>query len=225
MGEPKTKQTRTFSDGVLKRNPAWIQLLGLCPLLAVSTTVVNALGLALASTFVVVGSNVCISLLRKFILQNARLAVFVLVIASFTTIATLLLEAYAFALYMKIALFVQIIVTNCMILGRAESFASRQSVGKTFLDALGTAVGFSIALIGLGGIREILSQGTLLAGAELLFGSAAKGWTITLTDGGLWPLAGFAPGAFIVAGLLFALVKSLGRASTEQPPMQLKGES
>lgn len=219
MSEPNAKQTRTFSDGVLKRNPAWIQLLGLCPLLAVSTTVVNALGLALASAFVVVGSNVCISLLRKFVLQNARLAVFVLVIASFTTIATLLLEAYAFALYMKIALFVQIIVTNCMILGRAESFASRQSVGKTFLDALGTAVGFSIALIGLGSIREILSQGTLLAGADLLFGSTAKGWTITLTDGGLWPLAGFAPGAFIVAGLLFALVKSLGSASV------LKGEN
>ena len=130
----------TFNQAMLQRNPAWAQLLGLCPLLAVSNSVVNALGLAIASLFVVVGSNTVISLLRKIIPEIARLPCFVLIIATFTTVTSLWLEAFAFELYAKIALFVQIIVTNCMILGRAEAFASRQPVGRTILDALGTGL-------------------------------------------------------------------------------------
>ena len=137
----------TFNRGVLANNPAWAQLLGLCPLLAVSNSVVNALGLALASGFVLLGSNLTISLLRHRIPDVARLPCFVLIIATFTTITVMVLEAFAFTLYLRIALFVQIIVTNCMILGRAESFASRQPVGVAVLDALGTAVGFALALL------------------------------------------------------------------------------
>ena len=199
----------TFSSAVLARNPAWAQLLGLCPLLAVSSSLVNAMGLALASAFVVIGSNVCISALRRVIPEEARLPCFVLVIATFTTITSLLLEAYAYELYIKIALFVQIIVTNCMILGRAEAFASKQGIGRTFLDASGTAVGFAIALLSLGAVRELLSQGTLLADAELLFGATASGWQISIIEVQVLPLAAYAPGAFLVAGLMFALANAM----------------
>lgn len=195
-------------NAVLNNNPAWAQLLGLCPLLAVSNTTVNAVGLALASALVVIGSNITISALRQLIPEVSRLACFVLIIATFTTTTTMLLEAFAYGLYLKIALFVQIIVTNCMILGRAESFASRQSVGKASLDALGTALGFSLALLGLGMTREVLGQGTLFAGMDLLFGEQAASWLLQLGDGGIIPMASYPPGAFIVAGLLFALFQA-----------------
>jgi electron transport complex protein RnfE len=208
---------RPFARAVLENNPAWAQLLGLCPLLAVTTTAINALGLAMASAFVVIGSNVCISALRKLIPQEARLPAFVLIIATFTTMATLLLEAFAYPLYLKIALFVQIIVTNCMILGRAERYASHQPIDKAFKDAAGTALGFAMALLMLGSIREILGQGTLLTGAATLFGPIAADWQISFGNG-LWPLVSYAPGAFLVAGLLFAAINGLRSrpASVEQ---------
>ena len=169
-----------FSRATLANNPAWAQLLGLCPLLAVSNTVANATGLALASAFVVVGANTSISLLRRIIPDEARLPCFVLIIATFTTLTVMVLEAYAFDLYSRIALFVQIIVTNCMILGRAEVFASRQPVGRALMDALGTAAGFAIALLALGAVREVLGQGTLMADMDLLFGPAAAALAVEI---------------------------------------------
>ncbi|MEC7076779.1 MAG: electron transport complex subunit RsxE [Pseudomonadota bacterium] len=199
----------TFSRGVLVNNPAWAQLLGLCPLLAVSDSVVNALGLALASGFVLLGSNLMISTLRHRIPDVARLPCFVLIIATFTTLTVMLLEAFAFELYLRIALFIQIIVTNCMILGRAESFASRQPVGAAVLDALGTAVGFAIALLTLGAVREVLGYGTLLRDMDLLFGELAVHWIVHIATSGPLPLALFPPGAFLLAGLLFALVQGV----------------
>lgn len=206
--------TTVFTGAALRHNPAWAQLLGLCPLLAVSSTLINAIGLALASAFVVIGSNVCISALRRHIPELARLPCFVLIIATFTTVTTLILEAFAYTLYLKIALFVQIIVTNCMILGRAEAFASKQSVPRTLLDASGTAVGFAMVLLVMGAVREVLAYGTLLDGATALFGSAAADWPIHFGGPPLLPLAGYAPGAFLVAGLLFALANALLRPST-----------
>ncbi|MDG2277414.1 MAG: electron transport complex subunit RsxE [Pseudomonadales bacterium] len=197
-----------FSDAFIARNPAWIQLLGLCPLLAVSNSVANALGLALASTFVVVGSNVLIAAVRGGIPEFARLPVFVLIIATFTTLTTLLLEAYAYELYLKIALFVQIIVTNCMILGRAEAFASKQPVGRAFMDALGTGLGFAVALLILGAVREVVGQGTLFAELDVLLGPVAQNWQFDFAVSPL-PIAQYPPGAFIVAGLLLALGKRL----------------
>ena len=199
----------TFSRGVLVNNPAWAQLLGLCPLLAVSNSVVNALGLALASGFVLLGSNLMISSLRHRIPDVARLPCFVLIIATFTTLTVMLLEAFAFELYLRIALFIQIIVTNCMILGRAESFASRQPVGAAVLDALGTAVGFAIALLTLGAVREVLGYGTLLRDMDLLFGEPAVHWIVHFATSGPLPLALFPPGAFLLAGLLFALAQGV----------------
>ena len=203
----------TFADAAIRRNPAWIQLLGLCPLLAVSNSLVNAIGLALASGFVMLGSALAISALRTWIPHRVRLPCFVLVIATFTTLSVLLLEAYAFELYLRVALFVQIIVSNCMILGRVEAFASRQPIGRAALDALGTAAGFAIALIALGGVREALGQGTLLAGMDLLFGPGAASWRIDLGAGnGPLLMALLPPGAFIIAGLLLGLANGLRNA-------------
>ena len=204
-------EDKIFSSAILSRNPAWIQLLGLCPLLAVSSTTVNALGLAAASAIVVIGSNVCISSLRRVIPNEVRLPCFVLIIATFTTVTSMLLEAYAYALYLKIALFVQIIVTNCMILGRAEAFAAKQNVGRALLDATGTAIGFGLALVVLGVVREVLAFGSILKDAELLFGPSATNWQINLASTGPLPLAAYAPGAFLIAGLLFALVNAFIR--------------
>jgi electron transport complex protein RnfE len=196
----------TFSAGLATRNPAWIQLLGLCPLLAVTGSTVTSLALALASTGVLVGANVSIASLRRWIPDFARLPAFVMIIGTFTTCAVLILEAYAFDLYLRIALFVQIIVTNCMILARAEAFASRAPPTPALADALGTAGGFAIALLGLGMVREALGQGTLFAGMELLFGPAAAGWQVDLPglQGGFL-LVSLPPGAFITAGLLLGL--------------------
>ena len=173
-----------FKDAAWRQNPAWSRLLGLCPLLAVTTTVENALGLAAASAFVVVGSAGTVSLIRAFVPADVRLPVFVLVIATFTSAVTMLMQAYAFDLYERVALFIQIIVTNCMILGRLEQFASRQPIGRALVDAFGTACGFAVALIALGAVRE----------------SAAL----------VVPLAALAPGAFIVAGLMLAAARAGG---------------
>ena len=173
-----------FTEAAVTRNPAAVQLLGLCPLLAVSNTVANALGLAVASTVVLTGSAVLVSAVRKLIPEDVRLPCFVLVIATFTTLVNLAMEAYAFDLYQRIALFVQIIVTNCMILARIEQVASKEGLGRTFVDALGTSAGFAAAILILGAAREALTVG--------------------------FPLAALPPGAFLVAGLLLAGVNVVG---------------
>ncbi len=212
-----------LSAGVLRRNPAWIQLLGLCPLLAVSSSVANALGLSIATAFVLCGSNTLIAILRHTIPQFARLPMFVLIIASFTTIAVLLLEAYAFELYVRVALFVQIIVTNCMILGRAESFASKQPPGYALLDALGTAAGFAIALLALGSAREIIGQGTLFAGPDQLFGPGAAALEVTILPERFIVIAAkLPPGAFIIAGLLVAALQAFTNAKKKSKDVQLE---
>jgi electron transport complex protein RnfE len=205
-----TTETRIFSPAWLHNNPVWTQLLGLCPLLAVSSSVVNAMGLSLATTLVIVGSNVGIAVLRRWIPDFARLPCFVLIIATFTTIAMLLLQAYAFDAYLGIALFVQIIVTNCMILSRAEVFASHHGVLPTLLDALGTAVGFAAAILLLGCFREIFGAGTLLADMTRLFGPAAAAWQLNVIPEQLRiVLFSLPPGAFLAAGLLLAAAKAI----------------
>ena len=169
-----------FASAALRRNPVWAQLLGLCPLLAVSNTVGNAAGLAAASALVLTGSAALVALARKLIPADVRLPCFVLIIATFTTVANLALEAFAFELHQRIALFVQIIVTNCMILGQIERVAYKETVGKTLLDALGASAGFAAAILVLGAVRELIALG--------------------------FPLAAMPAGAFLVAGLLLALV-------------------
>jgi electron transport complex protein RnfE len=225
--EPLDQQaslTATVSTAVVANNPVWAQMLGLCPLLAVSNNVANALGLAFASALVLVGSNTSIALLRHRIPEFARLPCFVLIIATFTTVAVLLMQAFAYELYLKIALFVQIIVTNCMILGRAEVFASRQTVPAALADALGTALGFAIALLALGSTREFIATGGLFDQMEMLFGATAASWHLSISDkptGML--LAALPPGAFILTGLLIALKNALSPADSpvsEEPSPQ-----
>lgn len=208
MTEGSPNARATLTRGILRGNPAWVQLLGLCPLLAVSNSLANALGLAAASAFVLIGANVTVSLVRSGIPPHARLPVFMLLIATFTTCAVLLLEAYAFALYERIALFVQIIVTNCMILGRVEAFASRARVSAALLDALGTALGFAIALIVLGAFRELLATGRIGTGLAPLLGLPLSALELWPRHFGI-PLAALPPGAFICAAILLALGRRL----------------
>ena len=163
-----------FKRNLWTENVATVQCLGLCPLLAVSTSVENASGLAVASAFVLIGSTTLITPIRRLIPDVVRLPMFVLVIATFTTIAVMLMEAFAFSLYMQIALFMQIIVTNCMILGRINQVASRERFHIALLDATTASIGFGFVLVGFGAIREATSPALPLviepAGAFLAFG-------------------------------------------------------
>ena len=196
--------SKNLTQNILQNNPVWTQLLGLCPLLAVSNTVANALALALASSFVLISSNTLISTLRSLIPDFMRLPCFVLIISTFTTMTVLFLEAFAFEIYIQVALFIQIIVTNCAILERAETFASKNSIFSSFLDAVGTSFGFAIAIITLGFAREILGKGTLFENLWFLTGSAEDFYTILLFESAPLSIASLPPGAFLVAGLLLA---------------------
>jgi electron transport complex protein RnfE len=195
-----------LNEGLWRNNTALVQLLGLCPLLAVSGTVVNALGLGIATTLVLAGSNVTVSLIRNLVRPELRIPSFVLVIASFVTAVELLMQAYLYDLYLVLGIFIPLIVTNCVIIARAESFASKNNVWRSLLDGLAMGLGFTAVLLLLGAIREILGHGTLLAQAELMFGEGAEWLTITLIDDYRgYLLAILPPGAFLGLGLLIAL--------------------
>jgi Na+-translocating ferredoxin:NAD+ oxidoreductase subunit E len=207
---------RVVHDAVWRRNIVWAQMLGLCPLLAVSGTVVNAVGLALASLFVLTSSNVSVALIARTIPNHLRLPAFMLVIAGFTTAAMLVMQAYAFELYLRIALFVQIIVTNCIILARAEQFARHSSPMRACVDGLATGIGFGTALIMLGVLREIIGHGTLFANMDMLFGIGAAAWQIDVSATPPLLIASLPPGAFVAAGLLIALRNALA-GETKRP--------
>ncbi|MGP9678593.1 electron transport complex subunit E [Halomonas sp. 86] len=192
-------------DGLWSNNPALVQLLGLCPLLAVSTTVVNSLGLAIATLFVMVGTSTAVSLVRHQVPNAVRLPAFVMIIAAFVTCAELLMAAYAYPLYQLLGIFIPLIVTNCAILGRADAFASRQPVGLAALDGLMMGIGFGSVLVLLGGLRELLGQGTLFSDMALLLGPIAANWQLTLVDDYQFLFFVLPPGAFFVAGMLIAL--------------------
>ncbi|WP_087464550.1 electron transport complex subunit E [Oleiphilus messinensis] len=192
-------------NGLWKNNPALVQLLGLCPLLAVTGTVVNALGLGLATIIVLVGSNTSVSLIRNFVPETVRLPAFVMIIASFVTCAELLMQAFTYELYQILGIFIPLIVTNCAILGRADAFASKNAVLPSAFDGLMMGVGFTIVLVVLGALRETIGQGVLFSNMELLFGEAAIHWKITLMDGYQdFLFLILPPGAFFGMGLLIA---------------------
>lgn len=192
-------------NGLWRNNPALVQLLGLCPLLAVTTSVVNSLGLALATLFVLVAANVSVSMVRRVVPDTIRLPVFVLIIATAVTVTELLMQAYAYRLYQVLGIFLPLITTNCVILGRADSFAARNPPLPAAYDGLMMGLGFAVVLLALGAIRELLGSGTLLADMDLLFGPVAKDWQLTLVaDQEALLLAVLPPGAFIVMGLLIA---------------------
>jgi electron transport complex protein RnfE len=192
-------------NGLWKNNPAMVQLLGLCPLLAVSGSVVNAMGLAAATTLVLLCSNSAVSLIRNIVSDAVRLPAFVMIIAAAVTCTELLMQAFAFELYEILGIFLPLITTNCVILGRADGFASRHSLAPAAYDGLIMGAGFGLVLILLGALRELLGTGALFANMDLLFGPAAASWEITVIDD--YPnflLAVLPPGAFIFTGLIIA---------------------
>jgi electron transport complex protein RnfE len=207
-----TQYAQIIRDGLWKNNPGFVQLLGLCPLLAVTGTLVNGLGLGIATTLILMASNVTVSLIRNIVPTEIRLPVFVLVIASFVTAVEMIIKAFYYDLYLALGIFIPLIVTNCSVIGRAEAFASKQPVDRAFLDGLMMGLGFTFALVMLGGLRELLGRGTLFAQAELMFGQAAQWMTITVfEDYRGFLLAILPPGAFFGLGLLIALKNAIDR--------------
>ena len=202
-----TKTSREIiKDGLWSNNPALVQVLGLCPLLAVTGTVVNAIGLGLATLMVLMGSNLAVSLIRNYVSESVRLPAFVMIIASFVTCTELLMQAFTYELYQILGIFIPLIVTNCAILGRADAFASRNPVLPSLLDGVMMGLGFMAVLIALGAMREIIGQGTLFSDMHLLFGPVAADWQITLADNYADMLfMVLPPGAFVGLGLLIAL--------------------
>lgn len=210
-------------DGLWRNNPGLVQLLGLCPLLAVTGTVTNAMGLGLATLLVLLGSNIVVSLVRNIVPSEIRIPVFVMIIASFVTVIQLLMNAYTFGLYQSLGIFIPLIVTNCAIIGRAEAFASKNPVLPSAIDALMMGLGFMLVLVVLGAMREILGQGTLFDGADLLLGDWAALLRIELFAlDTQFLLAMLPPGAFIGMGLLIAL-KNLIDARLQQRQTQAAG--
>lgn len=193
-------------EGLWKNNQALVALLGLCPLLAVSNSVINSLGLGLATIVALVFSNTIVSLIRGHVSSEIRLPVFVLVIAANVTVIELLMNAFFHDLHKILGIFIPLIVTNCAIIGRAEAFASKNPVDRAALDGLFMGLGFTLALVALGALREVIGAGTLLARADLMFGDFARNWTVRVFDDyGGFLLAVLPPGAFIGLGLIIAL--------------------
>lgn len=202
----ETSYGKILKDGMWTQNTGFVALLGLCPLLAVSSSVVNGLGLGLATTLVLLTSNVAVSLIRNLVRPEVRIPVFVMVIACVVTAVELAMHAFLPGLYTVLGIFIPLIVTNCCVIGRAEAFAFKNGVMKAAVDGIATGLGFLLALVLLGALREAVGQGTLFAQADLLFGEFGKGLTLHLIDdyrGFL--LAILPPGAFIGLGCLIAV--------------------
>lgn len=193
-----------FLEKLWEENPVFVQLLGMCPVLAVSNSVINALSMGLATTFVLVASSVLISLLRKHIPKQVRIATFIMIIATFVTLVEYIIQAISLDIHKALGAFVSLIVVNCIILGRAESFASKNPPGASLVDALGTGVGFTLAILAMGTIREVLGSGTL-AGITL-FGAGYEPWIIMVLPGG----------GFFVLGALLLAVNKINRARKER---------
>jgi electron transport complex protein RnfE len=212
-----SSELKTLSkQGLWHNNPALVQLLGLCPLLAVSSSTVNALGLGLATILVLVFSNLMVSLIRNKITPAIRLPAFVLIIAGFVTCAELLLQAFAYSLYLSIGIFIPLIVTNCAILGRAVSYASKNPPLLAAFDGLMMGLGFSLVLLVLGAMRELIGTGSLFANMEYLL-PMAENWELCLLQN--YPgflLALLPPGAFLFMGLLLAMKNFIDQRLTEE---------
>jgi len=201
-----------LTEGLWRNNPATVQLLGLCPLLAVSNTAINGVSLGLATAFTVLLSNVLVSASKHFILPEVRIPVYVIIISGIVTMVGLLMNAYAHEIYLRLGIFIPLIITNCAILARAEAYASRNPVLDSAIDGIATGAGFAIVLIILGAIRELIGQGTLLADSHLLFGTTPLPPLLDLGEHyrGLL-LAILPPGAFILFGLLLVIRNLINR--------------
>lgn len=197
---------KEFSKGLFKENPIFVLLLGLCPALGVSTKVINSLGMGAGVIFVLTGANIMVSLLKDFIPNKVRIPAYIVIIASFVTIVQMVMEAYAPSLYDALGVFVPLIVVNCIILGRAEAFANRNSVGASVLDALGMGIGFTLALTLIALVREVFGAGTIS-----LFAIGSFDGVIEIPGLVSAParVIGLAAGALLVMGYLIGMFKSI----------------
>lgn len=208
-----TSMRAQLFDGLWKNNPALVQLLGLCPLLAVSNSAINGLALGLATALTVFLSNVVVSTCRHIILPEIRIPIFVIIISGIVTLVGILMNAFTHELYLRLGLFIPLIITNCAILARAESFAVKNPVFASSIDGLTTGAGFAWVLVLLGAIREFIGSGTIMADASLLFsGATVPIIDITQSYSGLL-VAILPPGAFILFGLLLALKNVLSNSN------------
>ena len=202
------KQLQIFTNGFIKENPLLVLNIGLCSSLGVTTSIFNGIGMGIGMTFVLVMSEIVISLFRKFIPSAIRLPVFIIIIAAFTTIVQLVLQAYVESLYDALGVFLPLIVVNCIIMGRVEAFASKNTIGNSILDALGMGIGYTIVLVLISLIRELLGGGTLLAGTALKIEVIPEAYRIGLFNS--------APGGFLVFGILAAVVQAGKRAAAQK---------
>ncbi len=191
--------TQEFVKGLWNEIPPFRLVLGLCPVLAVTKTVENGIGMGLATTFVLVCSNILVSSLRNIIPSKVRIACFIIVIATFVTVVELLMQAYAYPLFLKLGIFIPLIVVNCIVLGRSEAFASKNPIFLSLADGLGIGVGFTLSLTALGAIREVLGSGTLLGSS--VFGPSFKPFSFMIE----------APGAFVCLGLMLCIMNLVGK--------------
>lgn len=211
-----------LKDGLWTRNIVLSQLLALCPLLAVTTTAVNGLGMGIATCFVLVFSNLTVSILRRFIDRDIRIPCFVVVIATLVTVVDQLMNAYVHDLHKVLGLFIPLIVTNCAVLGRAESFAYKNPPLLSFLDGLAMGLGFAWSLTLIGGLREIVGSGTLFSGASLLGGEGLRVLEVTILPSYRgFLVALLPPGGFVAVGLVLAMKKHLEHQRREQDGQQL----
>ena len=188
MAAPETPSTDEFIKGLWRENPVFVQVLGMCPVLAVTNSAVNALAMGLATTFVLLCSSTLVSLLRKQVPKQVRIATYIIIIATFVTMVDYAIQAISLDLYNALGAFIQLIVVNCMILGRAEAYASKQPLGATIINGLGIGAGFTFALLCLGVVREVLGAGSLFG--IPLFGEAFQPWVVMVLP----------PGGFFVLG-------------------------
>jgi H+/Na+-translocating ferredoxin:NAD+ oxidoreductase subunit E len=217
------EQIKIVKDGLWNNNVALVQLLGLCPLLAVTGSFINGLGLGLATMMTLILSNSCVSIIRHWTRPEVRIPIFVLIIASIVTSIELAMNAWFHELYLVLGIFIPLIVTNCSIIARAEAFASRNPVLDSALDGFMMGLGFTLVLATLGSLREIIGQGTLFANAHLMFGESARGMELSLGDH--YPgflLAVLPPGAFIGLGLLIALKNHIDRKIKQKQSVSVR---
>jgi electron transport complex protein RnfE len=191
-----------FTAGIWKDNPVFVMMLGLCPVLAVTNSVINSLAMGIASIFVLVCSNALVSLLRNFIPRQVRITTYIIIIATFVTLVDYMIQAISLDLYNRLGAFIQLIVVNCLILGRAEAYASKNGVLKSVVSALGMGLGFTLALVILGGVRELLGAGQLLG--YQIFSTQFEPWVVMILP----------PGGFIVLGCWLLLINYIEQRKT-----------
>ncbi|MBU1664642.1 MAG: electron transport complex subunit E [Gammaproteobacteria bacterium] len=213
-GQKQRSSLEELLEGIWKQNPVFVMVLGMCPVLAVSVSAVNALSMGLATLFVLLGSTLLVSLLRNVVPREVRIATYILIIATFVTVVDYLIQAISLAVYDALGAFIQLIVVNCMILGRAEAHASKNPPGRALLNALGMGVGFAIGLFAIGAVREILGAGKLFGFA--LFGPDFQPWVIMVLP----------PGGFFVLGawlLLFNWLKTRDKGQGTRDKEEMQG--